>query len=270
MENQHALHLAAPTTNWQSRLRSREFVEVAVGFVLVILALWSSRPAQLLLGSAAFFWMVVVTIRKQPDAAQLGLRVSGMRRTLWIVGLAAIAAVAGVWISVRLHTFHAAFRHHAVEWGFLVYIVWALMQQFMLQDFFLTRLLRILPTRAAAVIIAGLLFAVAHVPNPLLVVATLVWGIIACALFLRYRNLYVLGLAHAILGMCIAVTVPNAVHHQMRVGLGYLQWHVPAEAALLQRRQAGHMALADPIHGRRREPLLGGATQDQPRRGESN
>ncbi len=231
------------TANWNLRLRSREFVEVAAGFFLVMLALWSSRPVQLWLGGAAFFWMVAVTVRRQPDAAQLGLRVSGIRRTLWIVGLAATIALLGIWVSLRLHTFHAAFRHHAVEWGFLAYVVWALMQQFMLQDFFLTRLLRIAPTRAAAVIVAGLLFAVAHLPNPLLVVATLVWGIVACALFLRYRNLYVLGLAHAILGMCIAVTVPNAVHHQMRVGLGYLQWHVPAKPAHAEQKQVSRLGV---------------------------
>jgi Type II CAAX prenyl endopeptidase Rce1-like len=236
MDDSHSLHLATPATNWQSRFRSREFVEVSAGFVLVIVALWSSGLTQLLLGGAAFFWMVLVTLRKQPDAEQLGLRVTGMRPTLWIVALAALLAVAGVGIALRMHTFHANFRHYAVESGFLAYIVWALMQQFMLQDFFLTRLLRIVPTRAAAVIVAGSLFAVAHLPNPLLVVATLVWGVVACALFLRYRNLYVLGVAHAILGMSIAITVPNAVHHQMRVGLGYWQWHAPVKAAAAQKQ----------------------------------
>jgi membrane protease YdiL (CAAX protease family) len=241
MNDSGSSHLAAATTNWQSRLRSCEFVEVAAGFVLVMLALWSSRPAQLLLGSAAFLWMVMVAVREQPDPAKLGLRVAGMRRALWIVGCAVMAAVVGVGISLRMHTFHAVFRNHVVEWSFLAYIVWALMQQFMLQDFFLARLMRIVPTRSAAIVIAGLLFAVAHVPNPLLVVATLVWGIVACALFLRYRNLYVLALAHAIFGMCMAVTIPNAVHHQMRVGLGYLQWQVPAAHAQLQHRQISHL-----------------------------
>jgi len=76
------------------------------------------------------------------------------------------------------------------------------------------------------------------VPNPLLVVATVVWGIVACALFLRYRNLYVLGLAHAILGMCIAVAVPNTVHHHMHVGLGYLRWHVPQAPAHAENKQS--------------------------------
>lgn len=241
MDHSHSQHLAAQPKTWKSRIGSPDFVEVSAGFVLVLLALWSSRLMQLLLGGTAFLWMVLVTLRSRPHAAQLGLRLSGMRRTLWIVGVAVVLAIMGVWTSVRLHTLHAVFRNFRVEWAFLAYIVWAMMQQFMLQDFFLTRLTRIVPTRTAAVVIAGLLFAVAHVPNPLLVVATLIWGIVACALFLRYRNLYVLGLAHAILGMCIAVAVPNAVHHQMRVGLGYLQWHKPSQRIHLEQKQVSRL-----------------------------
>jgi membrane protease YdiL (CAAX protease family) len=226
------------------RTASRAVGEVAVGFVLILLTLWISGLAQLVLGGATLAWMLLITVRARPTAEQLGLRVAGTRRALWIVALAAIAAVLGVWISVRLHTFHAVFRNYAVEWGFLAYIVWALVQQFILQDFFLARLVRITPSRTLAVVVAGLLFAVAHIPNPLLVIATVVWGIVACALFLRYRNLYVLGLAHAILGMCIAIAVPNAVHHHMRVGLGYLQWHAPAAAQTqAQRRAMSHLGI---------------------------
>ena len=230
------------------RLTSRAMVEVFIGFVLILLTLWISGLAQLAIAGATFTWMLFATFRARPTAEQLGLRVAGTRRALWIVALAVIAAVLGVWISVRLHTFHAVFRNYAVEWGFLAYIVWALVQQFILQDFFLTRLVRIAPSRTLAVVVAGVLFAVAHVPNPLLVVATVVWGTIACALFLRYRNLYVLGLAHAILGMCIAVAVPNAVHHHMRVGLGYLQWHASATAQLQHRamRDLGINNLTNP------------------------
>jgi len=220
-----------------SRLRSRDLLEIAVGFVLILLSLWSDPLGQLLLGLAALLWIVLVTVQWRPDPVELGLCPSRTRQSLWIVGVAAIAAMAGVWASLRMNTFHAVFRNFAVEWGFLIYIVWALIQQFVLQDFFLARLLRILPSRSIAVIVAGTLFAVAHVPNPLLMIATLIWGIVSCALFLRYRNLYVLGLAHAILGMCLAVTIPNAVHHQMRVGIGYLRWHGP-----VQRREISRFA----------------------------
>ena len=105
------------------------------------------------------------------------------------------------------------------------YLVWSFLQEFMLQIYVLIRLLRLIPRRSLAIVTAALLFAIAHIPNPVLIVLTLLWGFIACTLFLRYRNLYALGLAHGILGICVAVTVPNALHHHMRVGLGYLRYH---------------------------------------------
>ena len=71
---------------------------------------------------------------------------------------------------------------------------------------------------------ASLLFALAHLPNPILAPITLIWGFAACLLFLRYRNLYPLMIAHAILGITIAVAIPGPVVHNMRVGLGYVTY----------------------------------------------
>jgi hypothetical protein len=100
-----------------------------------------------------------------------------------------------------------------------------MMQQFILQSFFLLRLLRLLPGKALPIAVATGMFALAHLPNPILTPITLVWGAISCVLFLRYRNIYALGLAHGIMGLCVAVTVPSSLHHHMRVGLGYLRYH---------------------------------------------
>jgi len=104
------------------------------------------------------------------------------------------------------------------------YLLWAFEQQFILQNYFLPRLLRILPTQFAAVIAAAVLFSTAHLPNLVLAVATLVWGIVSCTLFLSHRNLYALGLVHSMLGLCVAISVPDAVTHHMMVGLGYLHY----------------------------------------------
>jgi len=90
------------------------------------------------------------------------------------------------------------------------------------------RLTRLLESEGAAVGLAAVLFAGAHLPNLPLTAATLVWGAISCALFRRYRNLYVLGLAQGLLGLCFAVCVPDALHHHLRVGLGYLKYSSPA------------------------------------------
>jgi membrane protease YdiL (CAAX protease family) len=75
------------------------------------------------------------------------------------------------------------------------------------------------------VLAAALMFALAHLPNPVLTPVTLVWGIAACVLFLRYRNICSLGLAHGILGLCVAIIVPDSVQHHMRVGISYYRYH---------------------------------------------
>jgi membrane protease YdiL (CAAX protease family) len=128
-------------------------------------------------------------------------------------------------VSFRLHTLHSLFGQAPLfshVWG---YLVWALMQQFLLQSYFLSRMLRLVPGRWQAVALVALLFALAHIPNPVLTVLTLVWGTLSCVFFLRYRNLYTLALAHGILGICLAITIPDQVHRHMRVGLGYLHYH---------------------------------------------
>ncbi len=233
----------SPSTSWITRLRRRDLLEVVVVFALILAALWSSRRVQVVLGLLTFLWIVGSTLRSRASAAALGLRPAGFRRSLWIVCAALGVAALGIWTASRLHTLHFVSRRFSVESSLLVYLLWALVQQFILQDFFLFRMLRILPKRSAAILVTALLFAIAHIPNPVLTVATLAWGIAACTLFLRYRNLYSLGLAHAILGFCIAIAVPNAIHHQMRVGAGYLEWHAPAHR--LQRSHIDQMVSTD-------------------------
>ena len=117
-------------------------------------------------------------------------------------------------------TFHRLYQADLAHVG--GYVLWTLYQQFLLQDYFMPRLSRMLSSDAA-IGAAALLFALAHLPNLPLAVATLVWGGVSCVLFRRYRNLYVLGIAQGLLGLCFAVCIPDALHHHMRVGLGY--WH---------------------------------------------
>ena len=229
--------------SWVAKLKSRDFAEVAVGYGLVLFAVWTPDPLQRYLFWITLVWIVAATVISRPDASTLGLWPSGMRRSLWVAGVAALGAVIAVCIAWELHTLHSFLRPMPVGarlWG---YLVWAFLQQFMLQDYFLLRLLRLLPSRIAAVSAAAILFATVHLPNPLLVVVTLFWGAAACILFLRYRDLYSLGLAHGILGMCLAITVPNAVHHHMRVGLGYLRYRAASQPA--HRSQTDQMVSTD-------------------------
>lgn len=207
--------------------RTRDLFELAIGYGLILGVIWTPNPAQRVLYWIALVTVIVITILRRDSLKTLGLGGEGFLRSLWIPALALLLATVAVLIAWRLHTLHRHFGRIGLDFHFTGYIIWALLQQFLLQDYFLLRLQRMVRTTGLAVTLATLLFAIAHIPNPVLMILTFIWGFISCALFLRYRNLYSLGIAHAILGICVAITVPNHIQHHMRVGLGYLRYHPP-------------------------------------------
>jgi membrane protease YdiL (CAAX protease family) len=204
--------------------RRSDLLELWFGYGLILLAIWTPRPWQFWLDWAALAFVVVVTALSFDGWTANGLRERGFVASLWVVGAALAVAIAAVLVAVSLHTLHAPHSVALFVRRYWDYAIWAVFQQFLLLDFFLRRLQRLLLSAWSAVLATAGLFALAHVPNPVLVPVTLVWGAVACALFLRYRNVYTLGMAHAIFGICIAVTVPGQVDHNMRVGLGYLKY----------------------------------------------
>jgi CAAX amino terminal protease family. len=218
--------------------RRRALFELCVGYVLILLVIWTPRPWQRLLYIAALAWILLATYFSYDGQIATILRPSRSARSLWIVPVALLIAAIAVVFALRLQTLHlprgAAFFIKSF-WG---YALWSLVQQFLLQCFFLLRLLRILPSQRSAVITAVFLFALAHLPNPILTVVTLIWGSIACLLFLRYRNLYTLGVVHAIFGITMAITVPGPISRNMRVGLGYLRY--PSHRHHLHLSQSDH------------------------------
>jgi hypothetical protein len=209
----------------QARSAQRDLLELAVGYGLILATIWTANPTQRILYWLAFAWIVATTWARREGWTALGLGRKGLIQSLWIVGVALLLSAIAVFIAEkthRLHRLHGPTPAPLHGWG---YIVWSLMQQFLLQSYFLLRLLRLLPGKAAPIIVAAGIFSLAHLPNPILTPITFVWGVIACLLFLRYRNIYALGVAHGIMGLCVAVTVPNSLHHHMRVGLGYVRYH---------------------------------------------
>jgi membrane protease YdiL (CAAX protease family) len=214
------------------RSRQRDLTELAVGYALILLVIWTPRPLQQLFYIAATAWIVIVTIISFDGRKAMGLRLTNSLRSLWIVGVSFLLAAIAILIASHLETLQRPIdtsQFVKLYWG---YAIWSCMQQFLLQGFFLLRLLRLLPTSTAAVTVATAMFALAHLPNPILTPMTVLWGFAACLLFLRYRNLYPLAISHAILGICVGITVPGPIDHNMRVGLEYLTYqHQPINAS---------------------------------------
>jgi hypothetical protein len=204
--------------------RTVDLAELTIGYTLILATLWTPNPTQRILYWLAFAWIAITAILRRKEVATHGLGLRGLLPSLWIVAVSILIALAGIALAKHLHTLHPLYGPLPVVAHLAGYALWALMQQFILQIYVLTRFLRLGLPRNSAIALATLLFAIAHIPNPLLVALTLVWGAVSCALFLRYRNLYTLALAHGILGMTLAVTVPNPIARHMRVGLGYLHY----------------------------------------------
>jgi membrane protease YdiL (CAAX protease family) len=228
--------------------RRRDLTELAIGYALILLVIWTPRPWQRPLYCAAAVFLVVVTWTSFESVHAMGLRTANLLRSLWLVGLALLVAGCVLLVAEHMKTLHGAEGNGGIGafctryWG---YTLWAFAQQILLQDFFLRRMLRLVSRPGLAVLLSAGVFSVAHLPNPILTLVTFVWGVIACNVFLRYRNLYPLGLTHALLGITIAVSVPGPMIRNMRVGLGYLTYvqHHPSS-----RHRLAPDAQPDPEH----------------------
>jgi hypothetical protein len=208
-----------------SRFRSgslRDLAELIFGYGLIVGILWTPESLQRILAPIAIAATTAVILARHPDREELGLGRGGLARSLWILPAAIALASLSMLIARRLGTLHPLYKVDIAHIS--GYLFWTLYQQLLLQDYFMPRLLRLLSSPASAVAVTAVLFATAHLPNLTLTAATLVWGAISSLLFRRYHNLYALGLAQGLLGLCFAVCVPDALHHHLRVGLSYLRY----------------------------------------------
>ena len=105
------------------------------------------------------------------------------------------------------------------------YLPWGILQQYMLNGYFLRRFDRALPPHDSAWLTAAL-FALVHTPNWFLMIVGLLGGWCAIKVYRRHPNLYFLGIAHATIGFLLFVTVPDSINHHLEIGPGMLRPHV--------------------------------------------
>lgn len=203
--------------------RTRDLIELILGYGAVVGVIWTPEHLQRFFAPVVLALTLSVVLARGKDRDELGLGWRGLVASLWILPAATALAALSIFAAAKTGTLHPLYKADFAHIS--GYVVWTIYQQFLLQDYFMDRLLRLLPSNSAAVALAGTLFAAAHLPNLVLTAATLVWGVVACALFRRYQNIWALGLAQGLLGLCIAICVPDALHHHLRVGLGYLRYH---------------------------------------------
>jgi membrane protease YdiL (CAAX protease family) len=198
--------------------------QLIVAYLFMERALWSSRLAfRNTWALIAIATMLVFVLVDRPSLQRMGLSLpTGFGSTVVL----AISFAAAMILMFAVHWAGGEIPSNPT-WPSLhltwQYVVWALIQEFMLQSFFFTRCEELFGS-SAAVWIAATLFAAAHLPSPILTTFTLIAGLFFCEMFRRYRSIYPIGIVHAVLGLTIAVTMPDSLLHNMRVGIGYLRY----------------------------------------------
>jgi hypothetical protein len=198
-----------------------------IGYGLILATVWTPRPYQRWLYLMAVAWIVVTSVISFPGWDAIGFRRGGFLASLWVVFAAMIVSAAAIAVAIYINTLRHPINARGWVMTFGGYTVWSFVQQFLLQGYFLFRFLRLLPRREWAALAAAGIFAAAHLPNPILTPVTFLWGLAACFVFLRCRNVFPLAAAHALLGITVAITIPGPIVRNMRVGLGYLRYHAP-------------------------------------------
>ena len=198
--------------------------ELLIGFSVILAVIWTPRPIQHSLYFIALGWFIVSFTLSFESWKALGCCLAGFWRSSWIVGVAVVVSGIATYFAGSFHTLHHP--GEPLKWltAFGGYTLWALFQQLLLQGYFLARMLRLIPNPNVAALLTASVFALLHLPNPVLTPLTLIWGLAACLVFIRSRNVYPVAIAHAIFGICVAITVPASILHNMRVGLGYLDY----------------------------------------------
>lgn len=186
-------------------------------FGLIIAYIWKLRAIHQNLWIVILALMVVSHVAHRETPRALGFELHGLSNRLKRLALL-LALIAAVLLSIGawFHTIRPIGFRGAL-FALLPYLPWGLAQQYVLNGYFLHRLDGVMSPRASGVT-AALFFCAAHAPNPFLMAVTLPLGWCATVFYRRTHNLYLLGIAHAVIGLLLFLVVPDSISHHLRVG----------------------------------------------------
>jgi len=203
--------------------RNLAILEPLIIFGFVMLYIWELRAAHPGLWLAILGLMLLSHFLHHEGPGMLGFGGYHVRdRMIELVPLLALVSLLMAACGGLMHTIRPI-RFGGAVLALAAYLPWGLLQQYLLNGYFLNRFDALLSSRAASLATATL-FGIAHTPNWFLMAVTFVGGYCSTFYYRQHRCLYVLGLAHGLIGFLIFLVVPDSLTHHLRVGPGWFRW----------------------------------------------
>jgi len=197
-------------------------IEVAVIFAAILVYIWHWQHTHPRVWIVLFALILFSHVLHRDTLRGLGLGRLELRSSAQLVLPLAIL--------LYLPLLFYGFTHHYLKflrpnWQSLLLLLgygcWCAFQQYLTQSYFHNRLMLVIRNRHLSSGAVGIMFSATHIPNLILMVATLVAGFVFAEVFARHRNIWPLALAQAVGGLVLAAVAPDALIHHMRVGPGY-------------------------------------------------
>ena len=198
-------------------------LEALLVYALILTYIWRWQHTLPHIWIALWGIILISQFLHRDTLRSLGLSLAGMRSSAQLVLPIALA----FYVPFLAYGFarHALtlvpVNGHALE-SLLGYGAWCAFQQYLAQSYFHNRLMGAVHSRHLSSFLVGIIFGSAHIPNPILMIATTVAGFVFAEIFARHRNIWPIALAQAVGGLLLAAVSPASLMHNMRVGPGYL------------------------------------------------